>query len=183
MWFAHELKRLHDAGWTAQKISGLVGCTPEHIRGYLHLVERGEMRLIIGVERGLFPISFAIKVAEAGDSDMQRILMDAYDEGIVGIKTIQIIKTIIENRQRKQRKGSGKGKTDPLKNYSIKDLRADIKCTTEESDGYARQMEGKENRLLMILNDMNVLKGDAEIWSLLTSLGLERVPSLSQQYL
>ena len=59
-------------------------CKTEHyIRDYIRLVEQGEERLIQGVDQGVFPIKFAVHVAMSESSQIQNVLMDAFDEGIV----------------------------------------------------------------------------------------------------
>jgi ParB family transcriptional regulator, chromosome partitioning protein len=61
MEFARELKRLRDdEGWSYEMISRVAVRSVTYIRQYIQLVDNGEERLIVGVERGVFPISFAI---------------------------------------------------------------------------------------------------------------------------
>lgn len=186
MWFAHELKRMRDEGWSLKNIAQVAGCTPEWVQGYLHLVEWGEERLISGVERGVFPVSFAIKVAEAGESDMQNILMDAYDEGIVGVKNLPAVKKIIETRARTGKtthRSKEERKNNPLvkSDYTLKDLKEDIRRITEEKEDYAHQAEGREIRLYAILNDLKILMSDTETWSLITTEGLGDIPALTNR--
>ena len=83
MVFARELKQLHDENWDYAQIGKLCCRSPEYVRQYIGLVEKGENRLIQGVEQGVFPISFAILVAQSDDSNIQNVLMDAFDQGIV----------------------------------------------------------------------------------------------------
>jgi ParB family transcriptional regulator, chromosome partitioning protein len=184
MWFAHELQRLRDAGWELKRIAAIAGCTPEWVRGYLHLVDWGEERLIAGVERGVFPISFAIRVAEAGNGDMQNILMDAYDAGVVGTKNLPAVRKIIEARQRvgkTSRRPKEDVQADPVRksDYSLKDLKDDIRRITEEKEDFAREAEGKEIRLYAILNDLDDLKNDAVTWEIVATEGLSDIPQLS----
>ncbi len=81
--FARELKRLRDEGWDFKQIAQVACKQEKFIRDYIRLVERGEDRLIQGVEQGIFPIKFATLVAFSEDSQLQNILMDAFDEGLV----------------------------------------------------------------------------------------------------
>ena len=83
MEFARELKRLHDEGWDYAQIARVACKSANYIRDYIRLVEQGEERLIQGVEQGVFPISFATQVASAENGQIQNVLMDAFDEGIV----------------------------------------------------------------------------------------------------
>ena len=83
MEFARELKRLHDEGWDYAGIARVACKSEAYIREYIRLVEQGEERLIQGVEQGIFPIKFATRVAAAENGQIQNVLMDAFDEGIV----------------------------------------------------------------------------------------------------
>jgi ParB family chromosome partitioning protein len=58
--FARELKRLHDEGWNIDQIAHIACKSSEYIKKYIHLVECGEDRLIQGVEKELFPITFGV---------------------------------------------------------------------------------------------------------------------------
>src|SRR5262245_25644591 len=54
MEFARELKRLHDEGWEYEKIAQVACRSVEYTRQFIHLVEKGEERLILGVEQEVF---------------------------------------------------------------------------------------------------------------------------------
>ena len=82
MEFARELKNLYDEGWTYEQIAQVACRTHEYIRQYIQLVEKGEERLIQGVEQKVFPMSFAFLVASSDDAAIQNVLMDAFDRGI-----------------------------------------------------------------------------------------------------
>ena len=69
MEFARELKQLHDEGWDYAHIGKLCCRSPEYVRQYIGLVKQGEDRLIQGVEQGVFPISFAMLVAQSENGD------------------------------------------------------------------------------------------------------------------
>ena len=81
--YARELERLHQEGWDYKRIA-TIACKPEkYIKDYIRLVKRGEERLIHGVETGVFPIKFALQVSSADDANIQNVLMDAFDAGLV----------------------------------------------------------------------------------------------------
>lgn len=102
--FARELKRLHDEGWDCARI-GRVACKSEsYIREYIRLVEQGEERLIQGVEQGVFPISFARQVASAENGQIQNVLMDAFDAGIVTTTNFAQTRRIIMARAQSVKK-------------------------------------------------------------------------------
>jgi len=110
MEFARELKELRDEGWGYGRIGKVCCRTPEYVRQYIGLVEHGEDRLIQGVEHGVFPISFAIMVAQSDDASIQNILMDAFDQGIVNCQNFARARRIIGARLERTSQSNGAGK-------------------------------------------------------------------------
>jgi len=98
MWFAHEVKRMHDAGLNYEQIARIVGRSGTYVRDFINLVEQGEARLIKGVEQGLFPISFAVKVSGSSNKTIQNVLMDGFDNGIASTRNLGAVRRIIELR-------------------------------------------------------------------------------------
>lgn len=177
--YALELRALHDEGWSFAKIANVACRSEEYIRGIIGLVEHGEERLIKGVESGLFPISFAILVAQTDHANIQNVLMDAFDQGIVGCQNFAKIRAIINARLDgpTRRKGG-----DPGAKYSLKTLASDITATTQAKDSYVREAQGKESRLFTILDGLEQLAKDVQWRELLESEGLSARPKLSGNY-
>ena len=98
MVFAREVKQLRDEGWNYERISKVCCRTPEYVRQYIGLVEKGEDRLIQGVEQHVFPISFAVMVAQSDDASIQNVLMDAFDQGVVNCQNFARARRIIGAR-------------------------------------------------------------------------------------
>ena len=92
--YARELKRLHDEGWSYKQIARITLTNESYIGAYIRLVKQGEDRIIHGVEQGIFPIKFATQVASSDDSQIQNVLMDAFDEGLVSGAYFCLFKTV-----------------------------------------------------------------------------------------
>jgi len=165
MYFARELKALHDEGWDYDKIAKIACRSVEYIRQYIRLVENGEDRLIQGVEQDVFPISFAVLVAQADDATIQNVLMDAFDQGIVNARI-----------DRRKRRGSG-----PVE-YTVAALTEDIATATQAKDSFAREAQGKESRLYMLLDGLGTLWQDQAFIQLLAAEKLDTRPELSGKY-
>ncbi len=179
MEFARALKRMHDQGWSYEDI-GRVACkTHEYIRQYIALVDNGEDRLIRGVEQGLFPISFAIQVARTDDANIQNVLMDAFDQGIVNCQNFARARAIINARfGRKNREG----KKPNTAGYTVKVLVNDIADTTKAKDSYVRESKEKENRLLLLLDGIETLFKDEVLVDMLQQETLAERPNLLGTY-
>lgn len=177
MHFARELKSLHDEGWTYTKIATIACRSIEYIRQYIKLVENGEDRLIQGVEQDVIPISFAVLVAQADDATIQNVLMDAFDQGIVNSNNFARARAIINARMdRRKRRSVGS------EEYTVATLTEDIATATHAKDSFAREAQGKESRLYMLLDGLTVLWDDRPFVHLLQSEGLEKRPTLTGSY-
>ena len=126
MEFARELKRLHDEGWDYAQIARVACKSEGYIRDYIRLVEQGEDRLIQGVEQGVFPISFARQVASADNGQIQNVLMDAFDAGIVTTVNFAQARRIIVARAQSTKKDKKSREA-----YTVDQLKQDIAEATK----------------------------------------------------
>ena len=170
--FARELKQMHDEGWDFQNIARVAGKNEKYIRDYIRLVEQGEERLIQGVESGVFPIKFATQVASTDDGQLQSVLMDAFDEGIVTTNNFSQARRIITARSKESRK------TPANKQYTVTQLVQDIAETTKAKSSYVREAKTKENRFMTLLNGINALWKDAAFIQLVREEKLFERPEL-----
>lgn len=175
--FARELKRLHDEGWDYPAIAR-VACKPvNYIQAYIRLVEQGEDRLIHGVEQGVFPIRFATQVASAENGQIQNVLMDAFDEGIVTTNNFARARQIIMSRAhgtKDRKKISGE--------YTVDQLKQDIAAATKAKTSYVREAKGKETRFLTLLTGINALWQDPELVDILREENLSDRPDLAGDF-
>jgi ParB family chromosome partitioning protein len=154
--FAREIKRLYDEGWNYEQLARITCKTEHYIRDYIRLVQQGEERLIRGVEQGVFPIKFAIQVASTDDSQLQNVLMDAFDEGLVTTNNFAQARKIISARAREPKNKSAA-------KYTVTQLRHDIEDATRAKTSYVREAKTKENRFMALLSGINGLWKDEEL--------------------
>jgi ParB family chromosome partitioning protein len=177
--FARELKCLHDEGWTYEQIAPVACRTMEYVRHYIQLVEKGEERLIQGVEQGVFPISFAVLVAGSEDAAIQNVLMDAFDRGIVNCENFAKARAIIRQRvDSRYRKNGSNGAA----NYTVATLKGDIAEATQAKESYVREAQEKETRLFALLDGLAVLWSDTALMDLLRAEDLAAQPELAGTY-
>ena len=174
--FARELKRLHDEGWEFKRIAKVACKTEDYIRSYIRLVEQGEERLIHGVETGVFPIKFAIQVSSTEDSQMQNILMDAFDRGIVTTNNFGQARRIISARAKHTKRAT----VD--KEYTVNQLVSDIAETTKVKTSYVREAKSKENRFMTLLAGINTLFKDEGFVAIVRAAKLDKRPELSGDF-
>lgn len=175
--FARELKRLHDEGWAYKEIARIACKTEEYIRNLIRLVERGEERLINGVEQGVFSMKFALQITSTEDAQIQSILMDAFDEGLVTTSNFAQARRIIAARSRDLKKNNN-GKQD----YTVRQLEQDIADATKAKSSYVRQAKTKENRFILLLSGINSLWKDEEFVKVVREQGLADRPDLAGDF-
>jgi len=179
MEFALELKNLHDERWEYEQIAKVACRSEEYVRQYIRLVENGEERLIHGVEQGIFPISFAILVAQSDDASIQNVLMDAFDQGIVNCQNFAKARAIIAARTDHRKRRGSRGAAPE---YTVASLTNDIVNTTQAKDSFVREAQSKEGRLFMLLEGLTTLWQDAGLLELLRAEGLAERPQLAGTY-
>jgi len=185
MWFAKEVKRMCDSGLSFSQISKITGRSENHIRDYVCLVEQGEERLIKGVEDGIFPISFAKKVARSDDGSIQGIFMDAFDNGIVNSRNFPIVKKLVDNRSKNSKtrqEGLSDAHTQQAKDYSLQQLKHDIVKITKEKEAFVNETEVKENRLLSLLGGLRTIWQDEQAIDLIQAENIGQLPELKGTY-
>ncbi len=177
--FARELKRLRDEGWDFERIATVACRSAEYVRQYIRLVENGEERLIHGVEHDVIPISFAIMVAQSDDANVQNVLMDAFDQGIVTSSNFARVRAIINARiDRRKRKGGARLSGE----YTVATLTEDIASTTQAKESYVREAQGKESKLFGLLDGLATLWKDSDLVQLVQSEQLDKRPALAGTY-
>lgn len=177
--FARELKSLHDEGWTYEQIAPVACRSVEYVRHFIQLVEKGEDRLIRGVEQGVFPISFAVMVAGSEDAAIQNVLMDAFDRGIVNCENFAKARTIIRLRMDPPHRKNGRNGAG---NYTVATLKGDIAQATQAKESYVREAREKETRLFALLDGLNALWSDTALLDLLRTESLGTRPELAGTY-
>jgi ParB family chromosome partitioning protein len=69
--------------YTNTEIAAKIDFTPDYIAAICYLLEQGEERLLVAVERGVMPANIAIEIARAPDHDVQQALAEAYQNKLL----------------------------------------------------------------------------------------------------
>jgi ParB family chromosome partitioning protein len=179
LWFAREVKRMRDEGMSFAEIGRIVGRSESYVADHISLVERGEERLIKGVDQGMFPMSLAIRIAQSNDKDVQHLLMDAFDQGVVTIRNLRVVREVIEERFARLgiRPPAALAPADPAEPaYTVSRLSEDIARAFREKKSFIRQAQAKEGMLISLYEGLKSLAADAEFLGLLGSEGLSEMP-------
>lgn len=92
---------LRDKGCSIKDISRKTALHESYVRQILELVDKGEERLLVAVERGKIPITVATLIVGAGEDDkaVQMAMQEAYESGELRGPQLMYAKRLVERRQ------------------------------------------------------------------------------------
>lgn len=163
-------KRGHAIGDIARQ-TGLSG---EFVSGVLHLLEKGEQRLVQSVEAGQMPISVAIEIAEADEPGVQRALQHAYENNLLRGRKLMAAKRLVEQRKlRGKHVKSWRYGTATMSSASL------LNAYQEETDRkrlLVRRAEATRSRLTFVTEALAKLFADRAMMEILESERLGDMP-------
>ncbi len=172
-----DIGTLAERGYDPGKIAAKTGLTREWVNSILHLMEKGEERLVAAVERNQIPVSVAVEIANAGDDDVQRALSEAYERNELRGTRLAVARRIIQARQRR---GKGLRKFHREKSRKRKVTASSMirayKRETERQRAMVRKSDLTEHRLMFLVSALKELFGDENFLTLLRAEGLDTVP-------
>lgn len=176
--FARALKEMHDHGMGWTELAAVTGKSERYLQDYIRLLEQGEERLITGVEDGVFPLSFALSVAQSANQSVQHLLMDAFDSGVISSRNLSRVRRIIGNRLEKSDETAT---PEPATPYTVERLKSDIRSMTRQKEAFVFEAGQRESRLMRVLMTLKELRQDDAFVNLLAAEGL-REPELKGKY-
>lgn len=171
------IEHLRAKGYSGKDIATKTGLTTTYVQGILLLLQQGEQRLIVAVERGEVPLNAAMAIAGAGDDDkaIQAALQDAYEAGLLRGKNLLDARKVVERR-----KSLGKSIAHGLSRTREAVTSSSLVRTYQREVDRQRQMVRKaelaQQRLLFVVSAMKQLIADAHFLTLLRAEGLDTMP-------
>jgi len=169
--------QLMDKGYTPKNIAAKTGLTMQYVQGILTLLEQGEERLLVAVEKGHIPLNAALAIVGAGNDDkaMQSALQDAYESGKLRGKQLMEVRRIIEKRQVL---GKTVSKAAPRKRAetSTSSLVRTYQREVERQKLMIKKAEFVQQRLLFVIGALRQLLADENFVNLLRAEGLDTLP-------
>ena len=168
------IRVLYERGYSEKDISRKIGLHQAYIRGILHLLREGEVRLIAGVEKGYLPIDVAVDISRAKEKEVQTALSDLYQQQKLKRGDIAKIRRLIQQRKRD-------GKTyhfTPRRNTPInkEKLLQMYENEIKRRQLMATQAEFCQQQLLIILFGLNRLFEDNHFKTLLRAERIVDMP-------
>jgi ParB family chromosome partitioning protein len=171
------IQQLRDQGYDKNTIAAKVGFTPEYVYGILLLLQNGEERLLVAVERGRIPLNTALAIVGAGDSSkaVQVALQDAYESGKLRGKQLLQARRIIERRQALGR-SVARGTTRKREDVTTSSLVRVYTKEVERQKLMVKKAELTQQRLLFVVGALREMLADENFTNLLRAEGLDTLP-------
>lgn len=170
-----DIKGLKERGYSGPEIARKTQLSLKYVRGVLRLLESGEHRLLRAVESGKLPVSVAVDIAEAKDTEVQDILRQAYENNQLRGGRLMAAKRLIEARQQY---GKGRPSADQKKrrSLSVESLIRTYQNDVEKKQVLLRKATATRNELMFITEALRKLLNDENFVTLLRAEGLATIP-------
>jgi ParB family chromosome partitioning protein len=171
------IEQLREKGYNGKTIAAKTGLTPTYVQGILTLLDHGEQRLIVAVERGEVPLNAAIAIVRAGDDDkaIQAALQEAYEAGTLRGRNLMEARKVIEKRKLLGRtlQHASPRKREPV---SSTVLVRTYQKEVERQKLMVKKAEFTQHKLLFAVSALQQLMADDHFVTLLRAEGLDTMP-------
>jgi len=171
-----EVKRLKERGYSHAEIARKTDLDVSYVRGILQLLDRGEERLLLAVEKGQLPVSIAITIATTDDRTVQQALQDAYERNDLRGKSFIRARRLIETRRARGKKPRGGFRKPREKPVSTETLLKTFQEETVRQKMIIQKAKICETRLLFAVSAIKQLFQDDHFVTLLRAEGLDSLP-------
>jgi ParB family chromosome partitioning protein len=169
-----EILAMKNRGQKIAEIATKVDLDQTYVRGVIRLLERGEERLLIAVERHKIPLSMAIAIAQSDDREIEQAMAEAYERGELKGKALLRAKSLVARRR-----GGGKGWNDrPYRSerMSANTLLSAYRKETARQQFLMSRAKESENRLRFLVSAMKRLMADEGFVTVLRAESMASLP-------
>lgn len=170
---------LRKRGYTMAEIATKTDFSEEYVYAICYLLEHGEERLLMAVERGVIPPTVAMEIARAKDGEIQQALADAYERKALPGRQVLAIRRIIEQRANAGKKRGGGGGTPQraARRVTADALVRAYRKETERQQLLSKKASITQSRLLFVVNALRRLFADEHFVTLLRAERLITLPT------
>ncbi|NKJ44831.1 plasmid partitioning protein RepB C-terminal domain-containing protein [Novosphingobium sp. SG720] len=172
----HDIGAMKQRGHTEAEITRMTGLSSEYVKGIIHLLEKGEQRLLQSVEAGIVPVAVAVQIADADDIGVQEALQQAYERNELRGKRLLAAKRLVDRRA-KYGNALVSNLTRKPKISSMSLVRA-YEQDTERKRMLIRKAEATKARLLLITAAMREMMRDEALVEIMQQEGLATMPKV-----
>jgi len=172
-----EVGALRKRGYSDAEVAQKIGVTPSWVSMIVGLLEKGEERLITAVESGLIPLSLAVTIARSDEPGVQQALADAYADGKIKGRNIELVRRLLERRNRRgglgaQRYGRSTVRQRPTPEQLVQMFRKEA----DRQRLIAKKADYVQSRLLFVVQALKELRQDRTFANLLRAEQLDTMP-------
>jgi ParB family chromosome partitioning protein len=100
-----QVRSLRSRGYDDIEIGMKLGYEKSWVNNVVTLLDRGEKRLLIATEAGHIPLNLAVTISRSTDSEIQQLLLDAYESGEIKGRKVLAVRRLVEQRTRSGKQG------------------------------------------------------------------------------
>lgn len=171
------IRQLSEKGYSAADISNKTGLTSMYVTGILKLLNNGEERLLVAVERGMVPLNTALDIVNAGTDDtaLQAAMQDAYESGALRGSRLKMARRVMERRRALGASLASRAKrgTVPVSSSSLVRV---YEREVERKKLVLKKAELTQQRLLFVVSALRRFLGNEHFVNLLRAEGLDVMP-------
>lgn len=172
-----EVGALRKRGYTDADIAQKIGVTPSWVSMIVGLLEKGEEKLVAAVDAGLIPLSLAATIARSDDAGIQQALADAYADGKIKGRNIEIVRRLLEKRQRRGGMGYSRyGRSSSGRRPTPEQLVQVFRKEADRQRLVAKKANFVQSRLLFVIQALKELRHDRAFATLLRAEQLDTAP-------
>ncbi len=172
----HDIGGMRQRGHSDAEITRMTGLSPDYVKGVIHLIEKGEQRLLQSVEAGIVPVAIAVQIANADDVGVQEALQEAYERNELRGKRLLAAKRLVDRRAKY---GTGlQSKLSKSPKMSSLTLVKAYEQDTERKRMLIRKADATRARLLLITAAMREMLKDEALVQVMQKEGLGTMPKV-----
>jgi ParB family chromosome partitioning protein len=175
----HDIEGLKKRGYTDAVIARKTDLTVEYVKGVLRLLHNGEHRLLRAVESGQIPVSIAVDIAGANDTEMQTVLQQAYENKLLRGRKLIVARRLVEQRRRRGKGLNNSPRQSAKQHPRALSSTALIRAFHQDVDRkriLIRKAETTRDHLVFVTEALRNLFRDENFLTLLRAEGLDTVP-------
>lgn len=166
-----------EKGYDQKTIAEKTGLVHSYVSGILTLLQKGEERLLVAIEKKRVPLNVALTIVKAGDEnkDVQVALQEAYETGKLRGAPLKEARRMVEHR-RVLGRTMASGTPRKKKEISTSTLLRTYQNEVDRQKLMVKKAQYVQHRLLFIIGALRELYADVNFETLLRAEGLDTLP-------
>lgn len=172
-----QVRSLRSRGYDDAEIGAKLGYEKSWVNNVGILLDRGEKRLLVAAEAGQIPLNLAVSISRSSDSEVQKLLLDAYESGEIKGRKVLAVRRILEQRMRSGKQGRMSFRSGSSKRpMTPEDLAKLYQRDTEKHQLVQKRAEHTQGALLLAQQIFKELFSNHQFRELLKREKLTSIP-------